>query len=75
MIRFVLTIEAEEGQVGIDALRWLLKRLGNRGLRCIDAYEDRSSCLEISNQVADEFQELRAAILEERVQKKWSSRG
>ena len=56
--RFVLTVEAKDGQTGIHSLRWLLKQLGHRGLRCIDAYEDRSAPLEISNQVADEFRKL-----------------
>jgi len=73
MIRFVLTVEAKEGQAGIHALRWVLKRLRDRGLRCVDAYEDKSAPLEISNDVADEFKELRDEIVAERASE-WRSR-
>jgi hypothetical protein len=38
--RFILTVEAKDGQAGIHSLRWLLKQLGHRGLRCVDAYEE-----------------------------------
>jgi hypothetical protein len=67
--RFVLTVEAKDGQSGIHSLRWLLKQFGHRGLRCVDAYEDCSSPLPISNELADDFRELRDAIIEERAQK------
>jgi hypothetical protein len=71
--RFVLKVEAKDGQAGIHSLRRLLKQLVHRGLRCVDAREVRPSPLEISNQVADEFRELRDAIIEERAQK-WEPR-
>lgn len=36
--RFVILVEAKDGgQATIHNLRWLLKQLGHRGLRCIDA--------------------------------------
>jgi len=37
--RFVVVVEAKDGQSGVHGLRWLLKRLRDRDLRCIDAYE------------------------------------
>jgi len=52
----------------------LLKSAGRRfGLVAVDAYEDRSSPLEISNEATAEFRELRDAILEKRAQK-WEPR-
>ena len=61
MIRFVLTVEAKDGQAGIHDLRWFLKRLRDRGLRCVDAYE-----LGISNDASAAFRELREEVIAER---------
>jgi hypothetical protein len=72
--RYVITFSPAPGVDGIRALRLLLKSTRRRfGLVATDAYEDRSSPLEISNGAADEFRELQDAIVEERAQK-WSSR-
>jgi hypothetical protein len=72
--RFVITFTPAPGVDGIRSLRLLLKAARRRfGLVATDAFEDRSSPLEISNQAADEFRELRDAIIEERAQK-WSPR-
>jgi hypothetical protein len=72
--RYVVTFTPEPDIDGVRALRWLLKSARRRfGLVAIDAYEDRTSPLAISNLSADEFRELRDAIIEERAQK-WSSR-
>jgi len=65
--RFVITFTSAPGVDGIRSLRLLLKAARRRfGLIAIDAYEDRSSPLEISNLVADEFRELRDEIVAER---------
>ena len=64
--RFVVVVEAEDGQSGVHGLRWLLKRLRDRNLRCIDAYELYTSKTEISNKVADDFETLRDEIIAER---------
>jgi hypothetical protein len=65
--RFVITFSPEVGVDGIRGLRLLLKTARRRfGLVAVDAYEDRSSPLEISNLVADEFRELRDEIVAER---------
>lgn len=62
--RFLLTFESAPGAHGVRALRRLLKIASRSlGLRCLDAYEDRSSPLEISNQAADEFRELRDEVI------------
>jgi hypothetical protein len=66
--RFVIVVEAKDGQSGIHALRWLLKRLRDRALRCIDAYELYTSKTEISNEVADEFETLRDEIISARAE-------
>jgi hypothetical protein len=61
--RFVITFTSAPGVDGIRSLRLLLKAARRRfGLIAIDAYEDRSSPLEIS----DEFRELRDEIVAER---------
>ena len=65
--RFVITFTPQPGIDAIRSLRLLLKAAKRRfGLRAIDAYEDRSSPLQISNPVADEFQELRDEVVAER---------
>ena len=65
--RFVITFTSAPGVAGIRSLRLLLKAARRRfGLIAIDAYEDRSSPLEISTLVADEFRELRDEIVAER---------
>jgi hypothetical protein len=65
--RFVITFTSAPGVDGIRSLRLLLKAARRRfGLIAIDAYEDRSSPLEISTLVADEFRELRDEIVAER---------
>jgi hypothetical protein len=72
--RYVITFSPGPGVNGIHALKHLLKSAGRRfGLVAVDAYEDRSSPLEISNEATAEFRELRDAILEERAQK-WEPR-
>jgi hypothetical protein len=73
--RFVITFTPGPDVDAIRSLRLLLKAAKRRfGLMATDAYEDKSSPLEISNQAADEFKELRDAIIEERAQK-WSAHG
>ena len=65
--RFVITFTSAPGVDGIRSLRLLLKAARRRfGLNAIDAYEDRSSPLEITTRVADEFRELRDEIVAER---------
>jgi hypothetical protein len=65
--RFVITFTSAPGVDGIRSLRLLLKAARRRfGLIAIDAYEDRSSPLEISTLVADEVRELRDEIVAER---------
>ena len=65
--RFVITFTSAPGVDGIRSLRLLLKAARRRfGLIAIDADEDRSSPLEISTLVADEFRELRDEIVAER---------
>jgi hypothetical protein len=65
--RFVITFTSAPGVDGIRSLRLLLKAARRRfGLIAIDAYEDRSSPLEISTRVADEFRDLRDEIVAER---------
>ena len=67
MNRYVVTFESGRGIDGVRALRWLLKVAGRRlGLIAIDAYEDRSAPLELSNRVADEFKALRDEVVAER---------
>jgi hypothetical protein len=64
MIRFVLTVESKQGgQAAYHSLRWLLKRLRDRGLKCIDAREECTAATEISNQAADGVQKLRDEII------------
>ena len=51
--RFVITVESKDGgQAAIHSLRWLLKRLRDRGLRCIDA---RPAPPPLSDEVDDDF--------------------
>ena len=65
--RYMITFEPARGVDGVRALRWVLKMAGRRfGLVAVDAYEDVSAPQEISNRAADEFQELRDEIVEER---------
>jgi hypothetical protein len=65
--RFVITFAPTPGANAVRSLRQVLKIAGRRfGLVAIDAYEDRSSPLEISNQAADEFKQLRDEIVAER---------
>jgi len=65
--RFVITFTPQPGVDAIRSLRLLLKAAKRRfGLRAIDAYEDRSSPLPISNPVADDFRELRDELVAER---------
>ena len=65
--RYVITFVPRRGVDGIRALRRVLKMAGRYfGLRAIDAYEDRSSSLEISNRVANEFKRLRDEVVAER---------
>ena len=62
--RFTITFSPNRGVDGIRALRRLLKTAKRRfGLTAVDAYEDRASALEISNQAAAEFQELRNEVV------------
>jgi hypothetical protein len=72
--RFVVTFSPTPGVNGIRSLRLLLKSARRRfGLVAVDAYEERSSPLEISNRVTDEFQELRDEVVAERASE-WRSR-
>jgi hypothetical protein len=65
--RFVITFTPGPGVDAIRSLRLLLKAAKRRfGLVAVDAYEDRSSPLEISNRVADEFRKLRDGVIAER---------
>jgi hypothetical protein len=65
--RFVITFSPGPGVDSIRSLRLLLKAARRRfGLVAVDAYEDLSAPQEISNRAADEFQELRDEIVEER---------
>jgi len=62
--RFVITFTPGPGVDAIRSLRLLLKAAKRRfGMVATDAYEDRSAPLQISNQVADEFQELRDKVV------------
>jgi hypothetical protein len=63
--RFVVTLTPAGPEVdGIKALRALLKSALRRfGLSCVDAYEDKSSPLPISNATSDEFRELRDEVI------------
>jgi hypothetical protein len=73
--RFVITFTPGPGVDGIRSLRLLLKAAKRRfDLVATDAYEDRSAPLEISNQVADKFQELRDEVVAGRAQA-WRSLG
>jgi hypothetical protein len=57
--RFVITFTPAPGADAVRGLRSLLKAAKRRfGLIATDAFEDRSSALEISNRAADEFREL-----------------
>jgi hypothetical protein len=72
--RFVVTFSPAPGVNGIRSLRLLLKSARRRfGLVAVNAYEERSPPLEISNRVADEFQELRDEVVAERASE-WRSR-
>src|SRR5262249_61313648 len=72
--RFVIAFAPGPGVDAIRSLRLLLKAAKRRfGLVATDAYEDRSAPLQISNQVADEFRELRDEVVAERAQA-WRSR-
>jgi len=65
--RYIITFEPARGVDGVRALRWVLKMAGRRfGLVAVYAYEDVLAPQEISNRAADEFQELRDEIVEER---------
>jgi hypothetical protein len=65
--RFVVTFSPTPRVDGIRALRLLLKSARRRfGLVAVDAFEDRSSSLEISNRAADEFRKLRDEVVAER---------
>src|SRR5262249_20329213 len=67
--RFVVTFAPAPGVDAIRSLRLLLKAAKRRfGMVATDAYEDRSAPLQISNQVSDEFQELRDEVVAERAQ-------
>ena len=67
--RFVITFTPGPGVDAIRSLRLLLKAAKRRfSLVATDAYEDRSAPLQISNQVADEFRELRDDVIAERSQ-------
>ena len=67
--RFTITFSPARGVEPIRALRLLLKSARRRfGLIAVDAVEDQSSPLQISNQAADEFQELRDEIVAERAE-------
>jgi hypothetical protein len=67
--RFVLTIEAKDGQAGIHSLRRLLKWLGRRGLRCVDAYEEPHASSPISESDRDAFKGLRDEVIAERARR------
>ena len=65
--RYVITFSPAPGVDAIRSLRWLLKTAKRRfGLVAVDAYEDRSSTLPISNQIADDFHKLRDEVVAER---------
>jgi hypothetical protein len=67
--RFVITFTPGPGVDPIRSLRLLLKAAKRRfGLVATDAYEDRSAPLQINNQVADQFRELRDDVIAERSQ-------
>ncbi len=67
--RFVITFTPGPGVDAIRSLRLLLKAAKRRfSLVATDAYEDRSAPLQISNQAADEFQELRDEVVAERAE-------
>jgi hypothetical protein len=69
--RFVITFTPGSGVDVVRNLRHLLKVAKRRfGLVAIDAYEDRSAPLEISNQIADEFRELRDEVVAERARRR-----
>jgi hypothetical protein len=66
--RFTVTFSPGPGVDAIRSLRLLLKAAKRRfGLTAADAYEDRSSPLEISNADADAFKALRDEVIAERV--------
>ena len=65
--RFLVTFSPNRGADGIRGLRLLLKTAKRRfGLTAVDVYEDKSSALEISNQAADDFRQLRDEVIAER---------
>jgi hypothetical protein len=65
--RFVIVFTPSPGVDAVRSLRLLLRAAKRRfGLVAVDAYEDRSSPLQISNQVADAFRELRDEVVAER---------
>jgi hypothetical protein len=65
--RFTVTFSPGPGVDPVRAMRLLLKAAKRRfGLTAVDAFEDRSSPLEISNQAADDFRQLRDEVIAER---------
>jgi len=69
--RFVITFMPARGVDAIRALRLLLKSAKRRfGLIAIDAYEDKSSLLEISNQAVADFKTLRDEIVAARAEQR-----
>jgi hypothetical protein len=57
-----LKIEAKPGRAGINALKFLLKRLARQyGFKCLDAREEvaGTAALHPSNRTAQAFQQLR----------------
>jgi hypothetical protein len=67
--RYVIVFAPGPGVDAIRSLRLLLKVAKRRfGLVAVDAYEDRSSALPISNEIADAFRELRDEVVAERAQ-------
>ena len=70
--RFTVTFSPGPGVDPIRALRLLLKAAKRRfGLVAVDAREDLSSPLEISNRAADHFKELRDEVVAERAREEW----
>jgi hypothetical protein len=66
---FVIIFTPAPGADAIRSLRLLLKRAKRAfGLIAVAAYEDRSSPLQISNKVADEFRELADEVIAESAQ-------
>jgi hypothetical protein len=62
--RYVVTFAPAPGVDPIRNLRLLLKRAKRAfGLIAVDAFEDHSSPLPLSNKAADEFRELRNEVV------------